>query len=50
MFVKPVGTWAYVEAVVPKWIKGCEEPIKITDDCGVGREQITRRIVSEVSQ
>ena len=50
VFVKPVGTWAYVEAVVPKWIKGCEEPIKITDDCGVGREQITRRIVSEVSQ
>ena len=27
VFVKPVGTWAYVEAVVPKWIKGCEEPI-----------------------
>jgi len=38
VFVKPVGTWAYVEAVVPKWIKGCEEPIKITYDCGMGRE------------
>ena len=22
VLVKPVGTWAYVEAVVPKWIKG----------------------------
>jgi hypothetical protein len=38
VFVKPVGTWAYVEAVVPKWINGCEEPIKITYDCGMGRE------------
>ena len=32
VFVKPVGTWAYIEAVVPKWVKGCEEPIKIAYD------------------
>lgn len=38
VFVKPVGTWAYVEGVVPKWIRGCDEPIKITYDCGMGRE------------
>lgn len=38
VFVKPVGTWAHVEAVVPKWAKGCEEPIKIAYDCGMGRE------------
>jgi hypothetical protein len=38
VFVKPVGTWAYVESVVPKWMKGCEEPIKIAYDCGMGRE------------
>lgn len=38
VFVKPVGTWAYVEAVVPKWVKGCDEPIKISYDCGMGRE------------
>ncbi len=38
VFVKPVGTWAHVEAVVPKWIKGCDEPIKIVYDCGMGRE------------
>jgi hypothetical protein len=38
VFVKPVGTWAYVEAVVPKWVKGCEEPIKVAYDCGMGRE------------
>jgi len=38
VFVKPVGTWAYVEAVIPKWVKGCDEPIKIGYDCGMGRE------------
>jgi hypothetical protein len=38
VFVKPVGTRAYVEAVVPKWVKGCDEPIKIAYDCGMGRE------------
>jgi hypothetical protein len=38
VFVKPVGTWAHVEAVMPKWVKGCDEPIKITYDCGMGRE------------
>ncbi len=38
VFVKPVGTWAHVEAVVPTWVKGCEEPIKISYDCGMGRE------------
>jgi hypothetical protein len=38
VFVKPVGTWAHVEAVVPKWVKGCDEPIKIAYDCGMGRE------------
>jgi hypothetical protein len=38
VFVKPVGTWAHVEAVVPKWVKGCDEPIKVAYDCGMGRE------------
>jgi hypothetical protein len=38
VFVKSVGTWAHVEAVVPKWVKGCDEPIKVAYDCGMGRE------------
>ena len=38
VFVKPVGTWAHVEAVVPTWVKGSTEPSKITYDCGMGRE------------
>lgn len=38
VFVKSVGTWAHIERVVPKWVRGCEEPIKILYDCGMGRE------------
>lgn len=38
VFVKPVGTWAHVEKVVPKWVRGCDEPIKVLYDCGMGRE------------
>lgn len=38
VFVKPVGTYALIERVVPQWAKGVEEPIKVTYDCGLGRE------------
>ncbi|MCF6199689.1 MAG: hypothetical protein L3J67_09895 [Hyphomicrobiaceae bacterium] len=38
VFVKPVGTWGFIETIVPKWIKGIEEPIKISYDVGMGRE------------
>jgi hypothetical protein len=38
VFVKPVGTWALIEHVVPHWTKGLEEPIRIVYDCGLGRE------------
>jgi hypothetical protein len=38
VFVKPVGTWAVVEAVLPQWVKGLDEPLKIYYDVGLGRE------------
>jgi hypothetical protein len=38
VFVKPVGTWAMVERVVPHWTKGLEEPIRIVYDVGLGRD------------
>ena len=38
VFVKPVGTWALVEHVVPQWTKGLDEPLRIFYDCGLGRE------------
>ena len=49
VFVKPVGTWAHVEAVVPQWVKGCEEPIKIGYDCGMGREFAQEELEEESS-
>lgn len=38
VFVKPVATWATVERVVPHWVKGVEEPIRVLYDVGLGRE------------
>jgi hypothetical protein len=38
VYVKPVGTWALIEAVRPQWAKGLEEPIRIFYDVGLGRD------------
>jgi len=38
VFVKPVGTWALIERVVPHWAKGLDEPIRVHYDAGLGRE------------
>jgi hypothetical protein len=38
VYVRPVGTWALIERVVPHWTKGLEEPIRIFYDLGLGRE------------
>ena len=38
VYVKPVGTWALIERVVPQWTKGLEEPIRVFYDVGLGRE------------
>lgn len=38
VFVKPVGTWAVVERVIPHWAKGLDEPIRVFYDVGLGRE------------
>ncbi|HTP76364.1 MAG TPA: hypothetical protein VMJ73_05230 [Rhizomicrobium sp.] len=38
VYVKPVGTWALIERVVPHWAKGLEEPIRVHYDVGLGRE------------
>jgi hypothetical protein len=38
VYVKPVGTWALIERVVPHWVKGIDEPIRIHYDAGLGRE------------
>jgi len=38
VFVEPVGTWAIIEKVNPAWVKGFDEPVRITYDCSLGRE------------
>ncbi len=47
VYVKPVGTWALVEHVVPHWAKGIEEPIRIHYDVGLGREFTAEELQSE---
>lgn len=38
VYVRPVGTWALIERVVPHWAKGLDEPLRIFYDVGLGRE------------
>ena len=38
VYVKPVGTWALIERVVPNWTKGLDEPLRVFYDVGLGRE------------
>jgi len=38
VYVRPVGTWALVERVVPHWAKGLDEPLRVYYDVGLGRE------------
>ncbi len=47
VFVKPVGTWAVIEHVVPHWVKDVNEPLRITYDCGLGRPFQAHELVSE---
>lgn len=47
VFVKPVGTWALVERVIPHWVKDVEEPLRVTYDTGLGREFTASQLSSE---
>mgnify|MGYP003673526484 CR=1 FL=1 len=38
VFVRPVGVWAQVEQVKPHWVRDVEEPVRVTYDCGLGRD------------
>lgn len=38
VFVEPVGTWANIEKIVPHWVKGFDEPVRVFYDCGLGRD------------
>jgi hypothetical protein len=47
VFVRPVGTWAQVERVIPHWTKGLEKPIRIHYDVGLGREFAPEELEAE---
>lgn len=47
VYVKPVGTWVLIERVVPHWVKGVDEPLRITYDCGLGRLFHAHELASE---
>ena len=47
VYVKPVGTWALIERVVPHWVKNIDEPIRIHYDVGLGREFAAEELLSE---
>ena len=49
VYVKPVGTWAVVERILPQWVKGLDEPLKIHYDVGMGREFSASELVAETA-
>ena len=47
VFVEPVGTWAVIDKVNPVWVKGFDEPVKVTYDCGLGRDFAADELIPE---
>jgi len=47
VYVKPVGTWALIEKVIPHWVKDVEQPLRVTYDVGLGRDFTAPELVSE---
>lgn len=47
VYVRPVGTWALVEKVIPHWTKGLDEPLRVYYDVGLGREFSADELQSE---
>ena len=47
VYVRPVGTWAVIESVNPQWVKGVEEPLRVTYDTGLGRDFQAHELAAE---
>lgn len=47
VYVKPVATWAMIEHVNPQWVKGVEEPLRVTYDVGLGRDFQAHELAAE---
>ena len=47
VYVEPVGTWAVIDKVNPVWVKGFDEPVRVTYDCGLGRDFAENELMPE---
>jgi hypothetical protein len=47
VFVKPVGAWSTVDRILPQWVKGVEEPLKVFYDVGLGRDFQAHELAAE---
>src|SRR5262249_20870336 len=47
VYVKPVATWAVIERVNPQWVKGVEEPLRVSYDTGLGRDFQAHELAAE---
>ena len=47
VFVDPVGTWASIERINPVWVKGFDEPVRVSYDCGLGRDFTAEELTPE---
>lgn len=47
VYVRPVATWAVVERVNPQWVKGVEEPLRVSYDVGLGRDFQAHELAAE---
>ena len=47
VYVKPVATWAVIEEVRPQWVKGVEEPLRVSYDTGLGRDFQAHELAAE---
>lgn len=50
VYVKPVATWATIESVRPQWVKGVEEPLRVTYDVGLGRDFQAHELAAEEAE
>lgn len=47
VYVRPVGTWAVIERIVPQWVKDMDEPLRIHYDVGLGRDFAAKELQTE---
>ncbi len=47
VYVEPVGTWAVIDKVNPVWVKGFDEPVRVTYDVGLGRPFLAHELRPE---